>query len=181
MFMQRHAVRFNNEEVIYQHKITDENFYLKAHSHNDYELIFFCEGDVSYTIENKKFQLNKFDLVITRPTAHHNLIINKVRCDMVRKGDMLTVNDIVDILSEDLIGVIPDDETVIVTTNRGEPAVLSAHRSLAGNAYRNIAKRICGETVPICLRIDGKRKKPSLLKRIFKSGFSYEEEEEYCL
>ena len=120
-------------------------------------------------------------LLEAREIAKHNLIINKVRCDMVRKGDMLTVNDIVDILSEDLIGVIPDDETVIVTTNRGEPAVLSAHRSLAGNAYRNIAKRICGETVPICLRVDGKRKKPSLFKRIFKSGFSYEEEEEYCL
>ena len=89
--MQRHVVRFNNEEVIYQHKITDENFYLKAHSHNDYELIFFCEGDVSYTIENKKFQLNKFDLVITRPTAHHNLIINK-KCVYNRYNALFSAN-----------------------------------------------------------------------------------------
>ena len=74
--MERHVVSFNNEEVIYQHKLTQENYYLKAHSHNDYEVIFFMEGDVSYTIENKKYQLSKFDLVITRPTAHHNLIIN---------------------------------------------------------------------------------------------------------
>ena len=100
---------------------------------------------------------------------------------MVRKGDMLTISDIVDILSEDLIGVIPDDETVIVTTNRGEPAVLSAHRSVAGDAYRNIAKRICGEAVPICLRLDGKKRKPGLFRRLFRSGVSYVEEEEYSI
>jgi len=118
-------------------------------------------------------------LLDAREIAKHSLVINKVRYDMVRKGDMLTVNDIVDILSEDLIGVIPDDENVIVATNRGEPAVLSSKKSSAGNAYKNIARRICGETVPICFRVDGKQKKQSLFKRMFRSGLQYDEEEEY--
>lgn len=119
-------------------------------------------------------------LLEAREINRHSLIINKVRYDMVRKGDMLTINDIVDILSEDLIGVIPDDEYVIVTTNRGEPAVLSKKKSYAGTAYMNIARRICGESVPICFRADGKRKKESLLKKLFR-GISYDSEEEYGL
>ncbi len=118
-------------------------------------------------------------LLEAREICRHSLIINKVRYDMVRKGDMLTVNDIVDILSEDLIGVVPDDETVIVTTNRGEPAVLSAKKSSAGLAYKNIARRICGEAVPICLRVDGQRKKENIFKKLFRNGFSYNDEEEY--
>ena len=82
----------------------------------------------------------------------HRLIINKVRPDMVRRGDMLSINDIVEILSEDLLGVIPDDEKVIVATNRGEPAVLgSAAESLASNAYFNIAGRIMGENIPLMI------------------------------
>lgn len=116
-------------------------------------------------------------LLEAREIQKHSLVINKVRYDMVRKGDMLTINDIVDILSEDLIGVIPDDEDVIVTTNRGEPAVLSSRKSAAGAAYKNIARRICGETVPICFRVDGKPKKIGLFRRIMRIGSAYEEEE----
>ncbi len=92
------------------------------------------------------------DRIIGLLDAHgvtkHRLVINKVRPEMVRRGDMLSINDIVEILSEDLLGVIPDDETVIVSTNRGEPAAMGS-RSLAGKAYRNIAKRLNGETVPL--------------------------------
>lgn len=116
-------------------------------------------------------------LLEAREIHKHSLVINKVRYDMVRKGDMLTINDIVDILSEDLIGVIPDDEAVIVTTNRGEPTVLASKKSHAGTAYKNIARRICGETVPICLRVDGKTKKTGFFKRLMHIGIAPDEEE----
>lgn len=75
------------------------------------------------------------------------LIVNRVRNEMVKRGDMMSINDIVDILAIDLIGVVPDDEKIIISTNRGEPAVTDA-KSLAGQAYRNITKRLLGEEVP---------------------------------
>lgn len=80
----------------------------------------------------------------------HNvrLIINRLRIDMVKKGDMMNVDDILDILAVGLIGVIPDDEDIITSTNRGEPAVTDT-KSLAGKAYRNVAARITGEDVPV--------------------------------
>jgi septum site-determining protein MinD len=76
------------------------------------------------------------------------LLVNRVRVDMVKRGDMMTIDDIIDILAIDLIGVVPDDEKIIISTNRGEPAVTD-EKSLAGQAYRNITKRIIGENVPI--------------------------------
>ncbi|MDH8678361.1 septum site-determining protein MinD [Fusibacter bizertensis] len=75
------------------------------------------------------------------------LIVNRLRVDMVKRGEMMNVDDIEDILAIDLIGVVPDDEEVVMSTNRGEPAVLKEH-SLSGMAFRNIAKRISGEEVP---------------------------------
>lgn len=76
------------------------------------------------------------------------LIINRVRSDMVRKGDMMDISDIDDILAIDILGVIPDDQDIIVSTNRGEP-VVHDQRSRAGQAYRNISRRMLGETVPL--------------------------------
>jgi len=76
------------------------------------------------------------------------LIVNRVRPDMVKKGDMMSIEDIVDILAIQIIGVVPDDENIIISTNRGEPAVAEA-KSIAGQAYRNITKRIMGEEVPL--------------------------------
>lgn len=105
-------------------------------------------------------------LLDARCVNDHRLIINKVRPDMVRRGDMLSINDIVEILSEDLIGVIPDDENVIVSTNRGEPAVLTG-LSGAGNAYFNIAKRIMGENIPL---MSLKRRKESIMTKLFGMG-----------
>lgn len=75
------------------------------------------------------------------------LIVNRLRPDMVRRGDMMTIDDILDILAIDLLGVIPDDENIIISTNRGEPAVADA-KSQAGFAYRNITRRILGEEIP---------------------------------
>jgi septum site-determining protein MinD len=75
------------------------------------------------------------------------LIINRLRIDMVKRGDMMNIDDMIDILAIELIGVVPDDEHIIVSTNRGEPAV-SHNESVAGQAYRNIVKRILGEDIP---------------------------------
>lgn len=75
------------------------------------------------------------------------LLVNRVRMDMVKRGDMMTIDDIIDILAIGLIGVVPDDEKIVVSTNRGEPAVTD-DKSMAGQAYRNITKRIMGSEVP---------------------------------
>lgn len=75
------------------------------------------------------------------------LIVNRVRQQMVRKGDMMDIDDVNDILAIELLGVVPDDESVIVSTNRGEPSVLESG-SKAGTAFRNIVARIEGEEVP---------------------------------
>ena len=75
------------------------------------------------------------------------MIINRIRYDLVKRGDMMTAEDVVDILSIPLIGVIPDDENVVIATNRGEPLVGS--QTLAGRAYRNICYRVLGRQIPI--------------------------------
>ena len=75
-----------------------------------------------------------------------DLIINRIRMDMVKRGEMLKVEDVCDILSIPLIGVIPDDEQIVVSTNTGEPLV--GGNSPAGKAYSNICRRIGGEEVP---------------------------------
>lgn len=75
------------------------------------------------------------------------LILNRIRPAMVKNNDMMSVEDVLDILSVKLIGVIPDDEQVIVSTNKGEPLVLSDKPSLAGTAYMNVAKRLEGKEV----------------------------------
>jgi septum site-determining protein MinD len=75
------------------------------------------------------------------------LILNRIRPAMVQNNDMMSVEDVLDILSVKLIGVIPDDEQVIVSTNKGEPLVLSDKPSLAGTAYENVAKRLEGKNI----------------------------------
>jgi septum site-determining protein MinD len=76
-----------------------------------------------------------------------SLIVNRLRPAMVQANDMMSVQDVQEILSVPLIGVIPDDERVIVSTNRGEPLVLSEDSSLPGMAFNNIARRLEGEKV----------------------------------
>ncbi|MGI9861577.1 septum site-determining protein MinD [Moorella naiadis] len=79
--------------------------------------------------------------------AAPRLIINRLRPDMVRRGDMMDIEDMLEILAIDLIGVVPEDQYIVISTNRGEPAVLDRH-SRAGQAYRNISRRLIGEEVP---------------------------------
>ena len=79
--------------------------------------------------------------------SNPGLIVNRVRVDMVKRGDMMSVEDVKEILSVDVLGVVPDDEEVVVTTNKGEPAV-TEENSRAGRAYKNITLRLMGEEVP---------------------------------
>ena len=78
------------------------------------------------------------------------LVVNRLRPAMVRKGEMMDVEDIVDLLSIDLIGVVPDDEYIITQTNKGEP-VVSNHKAPSGKAYIEIARRILGENIEVTI------------------------------
>ena len=93
------------------------------------------------------------------------LIVNRVRYDMVKRGDMMSVDDVKEILSEEVIGIVPDDEDIVVTTNKGEPAVAEGV-SKAGMAYRNITSRIMGEEVPF-LKLDENEGFFGKLRKIF--------------
>jgi septum site-determining protein MinD len=77
-----------------------------------------------------------------------SLIINRLKPDMVRRGDMLSTEDVVEILAIKLLGIIPEDEAIVISTNRGTPVVLDG-RSPAAQALDNIARRIMGEDIPV--------------------------------
>ena len=76
-----------------------------------------------------------------------DLVVNRLRMDMVKRGDMMSIDDVVDILSIHLIGAIYDDENIVISTNHGEPLVCTD--TPAGKAYMNICKRILGEDIPL--------------------------------
>jgi septum site-determining protein MinD len=75
------------------------------------------------------------------------LIINRIKPEMVKRGDMLDTDDVIEILAIDLIGIVPEDEAIIISTNKGVPVALD-DRGQAGLAFRNIAYRLLGEDVP---------------------------------
>jgi septum site-determining protein minD len=75
-----------------------------------------------------------------------DLVINRLRMDMVKRGDMMSAADVVDILGIPLLGIVPDDESVVIATNQGEPLVDSD--TPAGRAYGNVVRRVMGEEVP---------------------------------
>ena len=76
------------------------------------------------------------------------LIVNRLRVAMVKKGEMMDVDDIVDLLSIELIGIVPDDEYIITQTNKGEPVIMNK-RAPAGKAYIEIARRLLGENIDV--------------------------------
>jgi len=90
-----------------------------------------------------------------------HLIVNRIRMDMVKRGDMMSSDDVCEILAVDLIGIVPDDENIVISTNQGEPLVGSD--SLAGRAFMNICHRIIGEEVPF-LDLEEKR---SIFSKLF--------------
>ena len=96
-----------------------------------------------------------------------DLIVNRIRMDMVESGNMMSMDDVVEILAIDLIGAVPDDESVVISTNQGEPCV--GDGSLAGQAYMNICHRVLGEEVPF-LDLEIKSSVWGKLKEIFKKN-----------
>lgn len=93
------------------------------------------------------------------------LIVNRIKMDMVKAGNMLSVDDMLDILAIELIGVVPDDENIVISTNRGEPLIYKGE-SLAAQAYKNIVERIEGKEVPF-LNFDVKLGFFDKLKMVF--------------
>ena len=89
------------------------------------------------------------------------LVVNRLRPQMVKKGEMMDVDDIVDLLSIELVGVIPDDEYIITQTNKGEP-VIQNKKAPSGKSYLEIAKRVLGENIEVS--VPGREK--GLLARI---------------
>lgn len=77
----------------------------------------------------------------------YKLVLNRVRPNMIKTNDMMSVEDVVDILSINLLGIIPEDIEIITSTNKGEP-VVHDENAKSGQAYMNIARRIVGEDVP---------------------------------
>lgn len=94
------------------------------------------------------------------------LIINRLRVDMVKDGNMLSVEDVTDILGIKPIGIVPDDENIVISTNKGEPLVYKGE-SLAAKAYKNIALRTLGQNVEF-LDLDPKVGFFDKIKEIFK-------------
>ncbi len=90
-----------------------------------------------------------------------HLIVNRIRMDMVKRGDMMSSEDVSEILAIDIIGIIPDDESIVISANQGEPLV--GNESLAGKAYMNICSRLLGEEVPF-LNLDEKQ---GLFEKLF--------------
>lgn len=76
------------------------------------------------------------------------LIINRIKPDMVDRGEMLSVADVVELLAIELVGVVPEDQHVLVAANRGQPLAMSRNSSRASHAFHNIARRMLGEDVP---------------------------------
>jgi septum site-determining protein MinD len=96
------------------------------------------------------------------------LIINRIRPEMVKRGDMLAIDDVLELLAVDLIGVIPDDEQVLLAGNRGVP-VANDSKGPAGQAFRNIARRINGEEIPF-MNLNPQKGLIQKISQIFRSG-----------
>ncbi|MCA9922562.1 MAG: septum site-determining protein MinD [Anaerolineales bacterium] len=77
------------------------------------------------------------------------LIVNRIKPAMVARGDMLSIEDVLDILAVQLIGIIPEDESILISSNQGTPIAMSGSNGVsAGQAFRNIAHRLNGDEVP---------------------------------
>ena len=95
----------------------------------------------------------------------YRLLVNRVRPHLIQSNDMMSIDDVVDILSCDLIGIIPEDSGIIVSTNKGEP-IVNDEKSLAGMAYGNVARRIMGEDVPF-INLDEPKGFIAKIKKLF--------------
>ena len=105
-------------------------------------------------------------LLEAKGIANPKVIVNRIRLDMVKRGNMMNVEDIIDILAVDLLGVIPDDEAIVISTNKGEP-VVAEENPMSAKAFRNICRRIIGEEVELLDLDNGEGKFTKLRKLLF--------------
>jgi septum site-determining protein MinD len=96
------------------------------------------------------------------------LVINRIKPHMIKRGDMLSVEDVLELLAVELVGLVPEDDNVILSTNRGTPVVLDG-KSKAGQSFRNIARRLAGEQVPF-LNMDDDGGLLGRLSRLIRPG-----------
>jgi len=96
------------------------------------------------------------------------LILNRLNINMVKRGDMLAGEDVLELLAIELMGIIPEDENVVVSTNRGQPVALD-DKTRAGKAFQNIARRLKGEKVPF-MNLDEKDDFFHRISKIFSGG-----------
>ncbi|RPJ46501.1 MAG: septum site-determining protein MinD, partial [Chloroflexi bacterium] len=83
------------------------------------------------------------------------LIINRLNPALVKRGDMLNADDVLELLAVELLGLVPEDESVVISTNRGQPVAMDG-KARAGEAFHNIARRLNGEKVPF-LKVEEKQ------------------------
>lgn len=96
------------------------------------------------------------------------LVLNRINSEMVERGDMLAAADVLELLAVELIGMVPEDQAVLVSTNRGNPIALES-KSKTGQAFRNIARRITGEEVPF-VNLEGENGFLGRLSKLIRSG-----------
>ncbi len=140
-------------------KLTDE---LRKHSHY---ILLDCPAGIEQGFKNAIAGADRA-IVVTTPEVSAirdadriigllesegvckiELLINRLRMDMIRRGDMMSVDDVTEILAANLIGAVPDDENVVISTNQGEP--LAGSDTNSGQAFLNISRRILGDAVPL--------------------------------
>lgn len=130
-------------------------------------------ADVSIVITNPEVSAVRdadriIGLIEAEEKGPPQLIINRIKPEMVKKGDMLSAQDVLELLAVELLGLIPEDEEVIISTNRGVPVALDG-KSRAGQAFRNIASRLRGEKVPF-LEMEEQGGFLSQLSRFWRKG-----------
>ncbi len=124
-----------------------------------YDLVDVVEGQCR--LRQALIKDKRLGLVEAAGKPEPRLILNRLRSEMVKRGDMMDVADVLEVLGIDLLGIVPEDEMIIVATNKGEPVVYDK-RSRAGRSFLNAAQRIMGEEIPL----DEVTEVPSLLERL---------------
>lgn len=157
------ASQTSDKDVLSEKQIKE--LILKLKERFDY-IIIDCPAGIEQGFKNAVVAADKAIIVVTpdktsirdadriigllekNNLSDYVLLINRLRPDMIKKDYMLNIDEIIDILGIDLIGVVPEDEMIIVSANKNEPVVLNK-KSKSGIAYKNVAERLTGNIVPL--------------------------------
>ena len=111
------------------------------------EAMVICTPEVSSVRDADRV----IGIMASREIGRVSLVVNRIKPELVRSGDMLSVEDVEDILGQKAIGAVPDDPAIVRATNLGEAAV-NLPSSKAGREYENIARRLMGEKIPLAVK-----------------------------